>query len=184
MAEKRRINGRRKGHQFERDQAKIWGDWWGNRELFARTPMSGGWKIAGDIACTDPDFPFTLEMKKHEGWFFEQLWNDKCEIFAWLNQVQNDVVKKKAVGKIPMVVFTKNCCDVYVMVSMHLFLKMADYFRFENHVGKMRFKKDLYDVMIIRQKDFLDIDVELVRSFGKSLNGKTDVPQESAGAGV
>ena len=155
---KKGINGRRKGHSFERDQAKAWGNWWGDVKLFARTPVSGGWKIAGDIACTDNDFPFVLEMKKRESWNFGMLWSADCEIYKWLHQVVSDKTKKAPAWKIPMVVFTKNHDDIYCMMNTSEFLSMQDYIG-NSCMSKMRFKlvnTDI-DIMIFRQKEFFGV---------------------------
>jgi len=87
---------RRKGSNNERAMAKKFESWWGSGS-WARTPMSGGWATAavredfqtcGDIITTARDFPFCVELKKHEGWTLDQvIHNDKCIVFDWWKQV-------------------------------------------------------------------------------------------------
>ena len=69
---------RNKGSGYERKIAKVLTEWWG--EKFFRTPLSGGHQdmsqemnVAGDIITKDVNFPFHLELKKHEGWCLEQV---------------------------------------------------------------------------------------------------------------
>lgn len=122
---KKRVNGRKKGHNAERALVKQFETWWGSD--FYRTPGSGSFatrgfshqqmSLAGDIVTDDPRFPFCVESKKVEGWTLEQmLTSDKTKMHDWWAQT----LKQCPANKIPMLVFTKNHSAKYVMMSDNL----------------------------------------------------------------
>lgn len=99
--------------------AKALGAWWG--EDFHRTPGSGGlhWSaghnVAGDITVPDHSgFPFVVECKNQEGgWTLESVMLDKHTIKDWYAQVVEDA---RRVNKVPMLIFTRNYADEFVMM--------------------------------------------------------------------
>ena len=102
---------RNKGSGYERKIAKVLTEWWG--EKFFRTPLSGGHQdmsqemnVAGDIITKDVNFPFHLELKKHEGWCLEQVLISpkQGKIGDWFRQAKSDCKP----GKIPFLIFSKN----------------------------------------------------------------------------
>lgn len=112
-ARKKAVNGRQKGSNQERRVAKLFSEWWGS-ECY-RTPGSGSWatkktnknlNASGDIVCEDPNFVFTIECKKQEGWNLEQLFdpNQKGMFFKWWDQCVSETPE----GKIPLLVFNRN----------------------------------------------------------------------------
>lgn len=121
---KKRVNGNRKGKAAERKLVPLFAAWWGSE--FFRTPESGGMstrltkmlkidfsKFAGDIVTLDETFPFCVESKKVEGWTLEQLLtSDKTLIHGWWEQAVNQT----PVGKLPLLVFTKNHAPLYAMM--------------------------------------------------------------------
>lgn len=124
---KKRKNGRAKGAKFERVTAKLITVWWD--EDFHRTPASGGlhWKkdnrVAGDIVPPpDSDFPFSVECKKVEGWNFEQVIKGTGEVFDWWKQCIRD---SKEIGKIPLLIFSKNNSPIYYMTTQTAWRKVS-----------------------------------------------------------
>ncbi len=119
---KQRKNGRSKGQRGERAVAKLFSKWWGAE--FARTPMSGGfhtpkfredWNAEGDLVTPDPDFPFSVECKWHEGWTLDKLITaPKCEIWDWWKQTKDQANE----GKIPLLVFKRNNMPWYYMIPL------------------------------------------------------------------
>jgi hypothetical protein len=122
-----KINGRNKGASFERKVAKLISLWWGVDAH--RTPGSGGlhWKrdnrVSGDIVIgvDGEDYPFSNECKKVEGWNFEQLIKGTGEVTAWWAQCTRDA---KEVGKIPLLVFSKNRSPIYFMIPYEDYVKL------------------------------------------------------------
>lgn len=116
-------NSRAKGKKYERLVAKHLGDWWG--EPFRSTPGSGAlhWeadnRVAGDIVPpVDSTFPFTVECKNREGWYFDALINETGEVADWWTQSVNDA---RRVDRIPLLVFTRNFAPNYAMLEWDLF---------------------------------------------------------------
>jgi hypothetical protein len=96
-------SSRRKGHGFERLVAKKLQKWWNQngkfKYEFKRTPQSGGsclkqgWGLAGDIATTDPKWPFHVECKNAPGSFkgLHQFFSaEKFVVWEWLEQCKKD----------------------------------------------------------------------------------------------
>lgn len=109
-------SARRKGHAFERRVAKQLQDWWNtNRELkceMRRTPQSGGsvlkvgWGLAGDIATTAVDFPWSIECKHVASSYhgIHQFFSaEKFVVWDWWEQATRDC----PAGKIPLLVINR-----------------------------------------------------------------------------
>lgn len=152
--------GRGKGSAFERQIAKVFEKWAresGVKVHIKRTPLSGGWgnkaefSTQGDLVCSNKKFPFSVECKKQEKWYLEQiLYNEKCKVFSWWDQCRRETSKKKY----PLLVFSKNHFPVLVM------FKAKDYKLFKGRslkkakLFKIKTKKTgLCYVMML--KDFL-----------------------------
>lgn len=114
---KKRVNGRRKGHNAERALAARFTDWWGTK--FTRTPLSGGfatpkfrddWNAAGDLVTPDPTFPYCVENKKVEGWAIEGLLSSQKHIICdWWDQT----LRETPSGKVPLLTFAKNRSPIF-----------------------------------------------------------------------
>ena len=93
---------RQKGNVAEREVAALIKEWWRKLEPkadFVRTPLSGGWgatkevragfKASGDLMTTATRFPFTVEVKRREGWTMERLTQGKkSPVWSWWRQAQ------------------------------------------------------------------------------------------------
>lgn len=107
-----------KGNNQERKVAKLLQDWWNKDNKpedrvveFTRVPLSGGWNnreqfgTFGDIICSDPQFPFCVEVKKQEKLELAHLLtSSKPILLEWWDQC----VRETPEGKIPLLVFCKN----------------------------------------------------------------------------
>jgi hypothetical protein len=117
------LNSRAKGATFELDVSKELSIWWGTK--LRRTPLSGGWSkdnVTGDIAASEPYFPFSVECKSTESWEFFQLLKspDKAELAEHWKQCVNDsqgrsftspgLLKKPL---IPLLTFKRNFHPMY-----------------------------------------------------------------------
>jgi len=109
---------RQKGAAFELKMSKKISKWWGG--TFSRTPGSGSlhWgndqRVAGDIVPPQGmDFPFVIECKKHEGFTIENVMLNTGEPSSWWQQVITD---SRRVGKVPMLIFSRNRAKVFVMI--------------------------------------------------------------------
>lgn len=86
------VNGRNKGAAFEREVAKMLLDDLGMK--FKRDIEQYREADHGDLICEDPDFPFTLELKRYkEGSLHKPAWWQQC------------VTAAKAQRKIPALVY-------------------------------------------------------------------------------
>jgi len=128
---KKGINGRQKGHNFERKLAKILSKW-SNIEI-CRTPQSGGWAKSGDLTPKRPkdmvNWPLNVEAKCYarDTFRFQDLLKsaDGGAIMLWWKQCIGDA---KISGKTPMLVFTQNYDEIYVLMrddDVHL-LSVSD----------------------------------------------------------
>ena len=103
------MNGRRKGARAELEVAGIISEWWKRLEMtarFVRMPLSGGWgergaregfKASGDLGTTAERFPFTVEVKRREGWNRERFFAGKASpVWAWWRQAQSQAVEANA----------------------------------------------------------------------------------------
>jgi hypothetical protein len=105
--------------------AKLLGLWFfADSHAFHSTPASGAlrWKsdvakTRGDIVCsTDPDFPYSIEIKNQEKgeWdLLSILLNEGPIINKWWYQCQEDA---EAVGKYPLLLFTRNQVPFMAMI--------------------------------------------------------------------
>lgn len=116
---KKAVNGRAKGSRGERQIAKEFSAWWGAD--FTRTPMSGGfhtrkfredWNAQGDLVTPDEEFPFSVEVKWHEGWTLDHLLTSpKSDLWSWWEQT----LEQTPDDKIPLLVFKRNNMPWYIM---------------------------------------------------------------------
>ena len=105
------MNANQKGKRFERDVAKIINKKFGTH--VRRTPMSGGMDFKGDIICIDDNSiisEFSFECKNQEA----------LNIWKALKQSRYDA----PMGKLPLVVFTKNHQTEYVALELEDFLNI------------------------------------------------------------
>lgn len=110
---RKRKNSRAKGGNAEREIAKLLGEWW--KAEFARTPMSGGfatksfrndWSAEGDISTPDKTFPFSVEVKRREGWTLDHILTaEKSPIWEWWQQA---VDQSSDTGRQPLLIFRRN----------------------------------------------------------------------------
>lgn len=116
---------KQKGNKAEREVARLLQEWWRPFEpltVFMRTPMSGGWpgakasptfRARGDVTvgkaeadAPDSRFPFTVEVKRQEGWSERNLecgW--RSPVWAWWRQAQDEAADD---GVEPMLWFRKS----------------------------------------------------------------------------
>lgn len=112
------MNSRSKGKRGEREVAKLLQDWWRKLEpecKFATTPSSGGWstpemrgefKVAGDLTTTAKRWPWTVEVKRREGWSDKTLKEGKASpIWGWWKQVLKSSAEEK---RMPMLWFRRS----------------------------------------------------------------------------
>lgn len=93
------MNGKAKGSEFERAAAKLLDEYWGVKpHTFWRTPLSGGWNIAGDIAVMNAQdqeglyFPFVVECKAYKVIDLLQILTrtKTTKLFLWWEQVTRE----------------------------------------------------------------------------------------------
>lgn len=107
-----------KGARGEIQVAKLLATWWAPIEpdaRFKRTPLSGGWgdadtrggfKVAGDICTTASRWPFTVEVKRREGWTFGTFASGKrSPVWGWWRQCIEQAGEEE---RIPMLWVRKN----------------------------------------------------------------------------
>ena len=127
MIKRKGINGRKKGHDFERQIAKVISKW--TNMVIARSPQSGGWNSQGDITPKKPEdmvkFPFNMELKKREKWNFSELitgYKAEAGILSWWKQCLRDAKISK---RIPVLIFTKNNDKIYCCLDKEAFIKIG-----------------------------------------------------------
>jgi len=104
------FGSRQKGSVAEREVAKLCAVWWARIEPgceFTKTPLSGGWstpklrgefKVAGDLVTTATQWPFTVEVKRREGWAPANLERGRASpVWAWWLQAQKAALEEKRV---------------------------------------------------------------------------------------
>jgi hypothetical protein len=117
---------KRKGSVGELEVAKVLQAWWRDLEpeaIFKRTPQSGGWakadargafQTSGDIVTDAREFPFSVEVKRREGFKWEQLLKgSRSPAWAWWRQAQSQAAESNLV---PMLWIRKNRQGWWVMV--------------------------------------------------------------------
>lgn len=100
---------RTKGNVAEREVAALIQTWWRQLEpgcAFVRTPSSGGWgtpelrgsfRVSGDLATTSTTFPFSVEVKRREGWSWTTLLAGKpSPVWGWWRQTLTAATEMKA----------------------------------------------------------------------------------------
>lgn len=124
--------GRAKGSKAEIEIAKRLKAWWSTFEPaeFVRTPLSGGWggkdlragfRASGDVMTTSEKFPFTVEVKRREGWAWSTLVaGRKCPVWGYWEQA---VGQAKEMGGIPLLFFRKNREDWHLILPHEAFLR-------------------------------------------------------------
>ena len=121
-------NPRSKGKRGEykvRDALTLW-----TGKEFNRTPSSGAFgtinkihEFVGDLVCEDPDFPFCVEVKNHEGWELGQLLtSSNPQILQWWGQATIQATKS---GKYPMLVILRNRAKPLVVVDASFYLAVS-----------------------------------------------------------
>lgn len=134
-APKRRKNGRRKGAVAEIEVSKLLAAWWNQYEpnaRFKRTPLSGGWgdrevrgefKVAGDICTTSAAWPFTVEVKRREGWTFRSLAAGRpVAVWAWWRQTLAAAAEE---NRIPLLWFRHNEQPWLVLAPEYVLVPIA-----------------------------------------------------------
>jgi hypothetical protein len=114
----RRKNGRAKGKTGEREAAKLLAAWWAPVEpdtKFVSTPQSGGWstpairaayKAAGDLMTTSELWPFSVEVKRREGWKWSRLLGGlQHPAWDWWEQC---TAAAREENRTPLLMFRKN----------------------------------------------------------------------------
>lgn len=112
------MSGRQKGAGAEREVAKLLEGWWASLEpgvRFVRVPLSGGWgtpalrpdfQASGDLATTARRFPWTVEVKRREGWSLKEfLAGRRSPVWGWWAQAERQAGE---CGKEPMLWFRAN----------------------------------------------------------------------------
>lgn len=128
--------GRAKGVGGELEVAKLLERWWGQVEpgcRFVRVPMSGGWgtptlrpdfKASGDIATNASRFPFTVEVKRREGWSWERLVACRpSPVWGWWRQAQ---AQAGECGLEPLLWFRRNRERARVMVRSEVGVRFPE----------------------------------------------------------
>lgn len=160
-------NPKQKGNDHELKVAKLLTEWSGQK--FHRTPASGAlhWpndkRVVSDIVPpqTLEGWPFSVECKKVEtSWEFNTFIEGTSQTLKehW-KQCCEDAKREEMV---PLLVFTKNYRDIYMMVDMKTFDILgvqADHLElktWENHVVIMRFSDFLKEISLdeLLKKDF------------------------------
>jgi len=105
-----------KGSNFERTIAKQLNEWWGEDELFTRTPASGGlrWQsredVIGDIS-TPENFTHTIECKNREDWKLKEFFSEQIgtkdggNIACWWYQAVDEARRAR---RLPWLIIKKN----------------------------------------------------------------------------
>ena len=115
-----------KGAAAELEVRNLVQAWWRQLEpecVFARTPSSGGWsapsmrgefKVAGDLTTTAQHWPFTVEVKRREGWSERELKaGRRSPVWSWWGQV---MVASEEEGRTPMLWFRRSHTPWLVML--------------------------------------------------------------------
>jgi len=142
-----------KGASYELKMSKYFSKWSGRD--FYRTPGSGSWSSqrmaqdnqSGDIvAPSDIKFPFSVELKHHEGFTLDSFVRSIGEIPSFYTQNVGDAVRSE---KVPMLIVHKNYAPNYVSVP---YSKSIERNMKENHLP--------YMITTVLFKDYLtDTDI-------------------------
>lgn len=108
------MNSKLKGARGEREVCALLRLWWApvSDARFERSPGSGGWQgkkefdTTGDIVCSDPTFPFSVECKFRENWSWENFIKDgKSPVHKWWEQTLHQA---SLTNKVPCLFFRKS----------------------------------------------------------------------------
>lgn len=112
-----------KGNGGENEVAKLIKPWWRTFEpdcQFVRTPKSGGWMhgpgfdMCGDLMSNARYWPFSVEVKRQEGWSVRELFKGRASpVWGWWRQCQRDAEKTE---REPMLWFRKNYRPWFVII--------------------------------------------------------------------
>lgn len=120
---------RNKGAVAEREVATLLEAWWGQQLgepgcRFVRAPMSGGWhgpavrkefRASGDLLTTARQFPWTVEIKRREGWAWKTFLAGKASpVWEWWLQAQTQAREQ---GLSPMLWLRHSREDWCVLVA-------------------------------------------------------------------
>jgi hypothetical protein len=136
---------RQKGKRGEAAVGKIFSDWWGTEESFLHSQSSGAgnrFGAAGDIT-TPLNFPFVIENKNSEAWTLGNIlthWKSRVNkpkpgkkqkeiqpntFWGYWEQVleatkdyNKKAINNKRIQKYPMLIFTKNYEEIFIMIHM------------------------------------------------------------------
>lgn len=157
-----------KGSSFELKISKMLSSW--SKKPFYRTPASGSWSSqrlgqsaqVGDIVPPeDIVFPFSIELKHHEGVSLENYMMSNGEVPSFFSQNVGDAVRA---DKIPMLITHANYAPNYLSLPLsNKFLKpfidnnkpyVVTNIKFPDYVSG----EDVYmDVSVVILEDFLEL---------------------------
>jgi len=108
----KKVNGKQKGASFELSIAKVFSEWYGCENSFARSPGSGAWsnihdsnKVPGDIV-TPEKFPFVIECKKQEVFELYGIFKEDARpLLDWWEQACRDATRTE---KLPLLIIGRN----------------------------------------------------------------------------
>lgn len=151
------INSKQKGSEAERKLAKTLSEW-ANCE-FHRTPASGAlhWandkRVVSDIVpsqeLVDKGWPFSIENKKVENsWEFNGFIEGTSQTLK--EHWEQCVTDSQREDMVPMLVFSKNYRDTYVMIKQSTFAELG--IKPESY---MTLHNQSYDLVILKLKDIL-----------------------------
>ena len=121
------VQGRPKGNRAEIEIAKSLKAWWSPFEAaeFVRTPLSGGWggkdlragfRASGDVMTTSLRFPFTVEIKRREGWSWVNLMRGwRSPVWGYWRQA---IAQAKEMGGTPLLFLRRNREEWSVMLPL------------------------------------------------------------------
>lgn len=123
------FGSRPKGSKAELEIAAKLQVWWRQlspNAIFKRVPLSGGWgdanaraafRSAGDVMTDCLKFPFTIEVKRREGWSWSTLLAGKASpVWGYWKQA---VDQAREMGGIPLMFFRRNREDWSLMLPHH-----------------------------------------------------------------
>lgn len=124
------MNGRSKGKGGEREAARLCAGWWSAIEpgvQFVSTPQSGGWatpklrgafKAAGDLMTTSVRWPFSVEVKRREGWSWATLLARKqSPVWGWWDQCLKAAGEE---GRVPLLLLRHNSPSSHAQEPWHI----------------------------------------------------------------
>lgn len=162
------VNGRVKGQTFERDQARVWGLWVGDKDCIWRTATSGarGKHLAsqgGDLAPAQgylvKGWCLSIELKNTQTWSFENFLRVRADsvLGQFWKQARRDAKRRKF---IPILVVKRVHLPPYVIFGSALLKKLpsAKVARLEDHVVlTFKLRDGGSSLRMIDQTDFLKI---------------------------